>query len=97
MKPLSSLSLKINVYNESLLKMKTAPLITKIIDSMLKKSQGTLNPEKRKIFMYVGHDSTVVNFLEGLKIWDMQIPNYNIMAIVELHEDDLGYHIQVNK
>ena len=95
MKPLSSLSLKMNVFNESLLKMKAAPLITKITNNMLDKSRGLLKPEKRKMFMYVGHDSTIANFLEGLKVWDMQIPSYSIMSIIELHENELGYNIQV--
>lgn len=48
------------------------------------------------MFMYVGHDSTVANLLEGLKVWDMQIPGYSIMTMVELHENELGYNVQVN-
>ncbi|OXU18767.1 hypothetical protein TSAR_012990, partial [Trichomalopsis sarcophagae] len=95
LKPLSSLSLKMNVYNESLLKMKGGPLVSKIAHSMLDRAQST-KPYKRKMFMYVGHDSTIVNLLEGLKVWDMQIPGYSIMTMVELHENELeGYNVQI--
>ena len=39
------------------------------------------------MFMYVGHDSTVGALLDGLNIWNMQIPVYSQMVMIELHED----------
>lgn len=95
MQPMSKLSLYLNVYNEPLLKMKAGPLITKIATSMKDKSEGNLKPQDRKMFMYVGHDSTIVSVLEGMKVWDQQIPGYNIMTMIELHEDDKGWNVQV--
>ncbi|KAJ8686451.1 hypothetical protein QAD02_022245 [Eretmocerus hayati] len=95
MECLSKLSLKMNVYNESLLRMKAGPMISAIANNMVDKSRGNLKPAVRKMFMYVGHDSTISNLLEGMKIWDMQIPSYNIMTMIELHENDNGYSVQV--
>ncbi|KAL7293568.1 hypothetical protein TKK_0013007 [Trichogramma kaykai] len=95
MEHLSSLSLKINVYNETLLKMKAGPLITEITNNMLKKIKSTLEPERRKMFMYIGHDSTIASLLEGLKVWNMQVPGYNDMVITELHEDKSGFYVKV--
>lgn len=45
--------------------------------------------------MYAGHDSTVANFLMALKVWDQQIPTYNIMALVELHLENSVYGLKV--
>ncbi|XP_058800488.1 prostatic acid phosphatase-like [Phymastichus coffea] len=95
MRSLSSLSLQINVYNESLLKMKSAPLVSKVVSNMLQKSEGILVPSQRKMFMYVGHDSTVVNILEGMHVWDLQIPAYSTMVMIELHEDEGQYFVQL--
>lgn len=96
MRPLGSLSLKLNVYNETLLRMKAAPLITKIVNNMVDKSKGVLKPSQRKMFMYVGHDTSIINVLEGMKVWDMVIPSYGIMVIIELHENEQHeYYVQV--
>ena len=89
------LNLKMNVYNESLLRMKAAPLLTKIATSMKDKKDGSLKPKDRKMFMYVGHDSTVVALLDALKVWNMKIPFYSSMVMVELHEDPKGWNVQV--
>lgn len=75
--------------------MVSAPLITEIVTNMNKKAEGTLKPENRKMFMYVGHDSTIVNLLNGLGVWDKQIPGYNIMTMIELHETDSGWKVEV--
>lgn len=95
MRPLGQISLKFNVYNESLVKMKAGPLVSKIANSMKDKKDGTLEPLERKMFMFVGHDSTVVSLLEGLKVWNMRIPGYNSMVMVELHQNDDNWNVQV--
>lgn len=58
---------------------------------MLKK---ILNDSKNKIakqskhqfYAYAGHDSTLSNLLITLGVWDQQIPTYNMLALLELHE-----------
>ena len=93
---LGQLSLEMNVYNESLRIMKGGPLVSKIANSMKDKSEGKLKPEERKMFMYVGHDSTIVTLLAGLNVWEKQIPGYNNMVLIELHEDQSGWNVQVS-
>lgn len=93
--PLTLYDLKLNTYNDILKRLKGGPLLKKIVYDMIDKKEGTLQPETRKMFMYVGHDSTVITLLDVLHIWNDQIPEYNIMAMVELHEDINGWNVQV--
>ncbi|XP_017957903.1 venom acid phosphatase Acph-1 [Drosophila navojoa] len=76
-----------NVYTPEMQKIKAGPFLKKMFDEMQQKRNGTLKPEKRKLFIYTGHDSTVVNVLSGLKIWERQLPRYSVMALFELHKN----------
>lgn len=69
------------------------PLLKKILDD----SKNKMNDDsyKRKLYLYAGHDSTVANILQALKVWDPQIPKYNILALIELHKIDDDYKIKV--
>lgn len=53
-------------------------------------------PEGRKLYVYAGHDSTVVNLLSALNVWEKQIPVYNILAIMELHQVEDKFGVKVN-
>ena len=93
----SKLSLEMNVYNETMRKMKAGPMITKIANAMKDKSEGKLKPAERKMLMYVGHDSTIATLLAGLNVWEnREIPGYNNMVMIELHEDKSGWNVQVS-
>jgi hypothetical protein len=70
----------------------SGPLLKKIINDTKAKTQGTLNPADRKMFVYAGHDSTISNLLSALKVWDPQIPDYGIMILIELHSNKMGSH-----
>lgn len=94
--PLSVYSLQMNTHDDELRKLKGGPLLKKIIDEMIAKKDGTLEPAKRKMFMYVGHDSTIVAMLDVMHIWNEQMPDYNIMAMIELHEGSQGWNVQVS-
>lgn len=93
--PLTMYDFQLNTYNDMLKRLKGGPMIKKIIYDMLAKKEKTLNPETRKMFMYVGHDSTVVTLLDVLHIWNNQMPEYNIMIMIELHEDANGWNVQI--
>ncbi|KAK2578622.1 hypothetical protein KPH14_010759 [Odynerus spinipes] len=93
--PLTLYDLKLNTYNDMLKRLKGGPFLKKIVYDMMAKREGILQPETRKMFMYVGHDSTVITLLDVLHIWHDQIPEYNIMTMVELHEDTNGWNVQV--
>ena len=94
--PMGSFSLSMNVYTDILRKLAGGPLVKKTLDSMMAKAQGRLRPEERKMYAYAGHDSTVVNFLSAMGVWDGRDPNFGCIIMVELHEDTNGaYNVQV--
>lgn len=84
-----------NVYTTELQKLKGGPFIRKMIAEQEQKKMGTLKPENRKIFMYTGHDSTIVNILSSLRVWEKQLPNYGIMALFELVRDKITGQIGI--
>lgn len=61
----------------------TGPLLKKILDDSEKK---IAERSARQLYAYAGHDSTVSNLLSALGVWDQQIPTYNTLALIELHE-----------
>ncbi|XP_076680942.1 prostatic acid phosphatase isoform X3 [Andrena cerasifolii] len=93
--PLTLYDFQLNVYNDALKRLKGGPFLKKIATDMLAKRDNTLEPEARKMFMYIGHDSTVVTLLDVMHIWNNQMPHYNIMTMIELHEDRDGWNVQV--
>ncbi|KAG4068599.1 hypothetical protein HA402_004940 [Bradysia odoriphaga] len=84
---LTKLSFIHNVYTEEMQKFKAGPFLQKMIKEWKAKREGFLKPDDRKIFLYTGHDSTIVNVLHALGAWRPQVPVYGIMAIFELLED----------
>ncbi|XP_011701348.1 PREDICTED: venom acid phosphatase Acph-1-like, partial [Wasmannia auropunctata] len=95
--PLTLFELKLNTYSDEFRRLKGGPMLKKITDEMLmKKKLGTLQPEKRKMFMYIGHDSTIVTLLDTMHIWYNQMPYYNIMTMIELHEDEGKWNVQAS-
>ncbi|XP_053997859.1 lysosomal acid phosphatase-like isoform X1 [Hylaeus anthracinus] len=93
--PLTLYDFQLNTYNDSLRRFKGGPFLKKIVTDMLDKKDNSLEPEGRKMFMYVGHDSTVVTLLDALHVWNNQLPHYNIMTMIELHENKDGWNVQV--
>ncbi|XP_026671878.1 prostatic acid phosphatase-like isoform X2 [Ceratina calcarata] len=93
--PLTLYDLQLNVYDDRLKRLKGGPFLKKIVTDMLGKKDDVLEPETRKMFMYVGHDSTIVTLLDVMHVWNGQMPNYNIMVMIELHENKDGWHVQV--
>jgi prostatic aicd phosphatase len=93
--PLTLYELQLNTYNDEFRRLKGGPMLKKIIDDMIAKKESILQPKKRKMFMYVGHDSTIITLLDTMHIWYNQMPYYNIMTIIELHEDEHNWNVQV--
>lgn len=92
---LTELSYIFNVYTPELQKLKGGPFIKKMIDEQEERQLGTLQSAKRKLFLYTGHDSTVVNILASLNVWERQMPTYGIMAMFELVRDKATQEIGV--
>lgn len=53
------------------------------------------NYDVRKMFLYVAHDSTIVNLLVALNIWEPQVVEYNSMVIFELHKIQEDFAVKV--
>lgn len=86
--PLTERSYMYNVHTDELKKLKGGPFVRKMLHEWQQRSAGKLQPADRKMFLYTGHDSTVVNVLAALDVWQQQLPVYGIMAIFELLEDE---------
>lgn len=84
---LSELSYIYNVYTDELKKFKAGPFLQKMINEWNQKKDDVIKPKGRKIFLYTGHDSTVVNILHAIGVWEQQLPVYGIMAIFEFLQD----------
>lgn len=93
--PLTLYDFQLNVYNDLLKRLKGGPFLKKIVTDMLAKKANTLEPDGRKMFMYIGHDSTIVTLLDVMHVWNNQMPHYNIMTMIELHESEDGWNVQV--
>lgn len=84
--PLTERSYIYNVYTDELKKLKAGPFLAKMIGEWKAKKEGNIKPRDRQIFLYAGHDSTIVNVLAAIGVWEQQLPVYGIMAIFELLE-----------
>lgn len=95
MVPLTLYEFELNGYNRTFKRLKGGPLLKKIIMDMIAKKEGTLEPETRKMFMYVGHDSTIVSLLDAMHLWNQQLPHYNMMVMIELHEENHAWSVEM--
>ncbi|XP_065360926.1 venom acid phosphatase Acph-1-like isoform X2 [Calliphora vicina] len=82
-----------NVWTPEMQKIKAGPFLTKMFNEMKDKANNNLKPKSRKLYIYTGHDSTIVNIMAALKIWKRQLPRYSAMTIFELHKSkETGEH-----
>ncbi|XP_055700909.1 venom acid phosphatase Acph-1-like [Phlebotomus papatasi] len=85
--PLTELSYVWNVHTPEMKRLKAGPFLQKLVDEWKAASEGNLKPKDRKMYLYTGHDSSVVNVLHALGVWDYQLPDYAIMGMFELLRD----------
>jgi len=84
---LTELSYIYNIYTDELKQLKAGPFIQKLVTEFENKRDNKLEPKDLKISLYTGHDSSVVNILSALNVWEKQFPAYGIMAMFELVRD----------
>lgn len=73
-----------NAYNSELKRLKGGVFVKKALEDWQKKLNETL---KTKIFLYAGHDSSVVNILSAMNVWPAdRFPDYAITALIEFSE-----------
>lgn len=92
---ITAYSFLLNGYNDELKRLKGGPLLKKILHDSLAKANNSQSHKDIKMYSYSGHDSTISNLLLALKVWDEQVPDYNILALIELHEIDGVYGFKV--
>ncbi|XP_030747512.1 prostatic acid phosphatase-like isoform X2 [Sitophilus oryzae] len=86
----------LNSWNDKLNRLKGGVLLKKIIQDWQSKVNDTISPKSRKAFLYGGHDSTIVNLMRTLKVWDPQLPDYAITILLEFSQDSHGlYGVEV--
>lgn len=71
-----------------------------MINDVLTRMEASLNksPDAKKIYIHVGHDSTIVPFLKTLNIENVTYPLYGAAVIMELYTTKLNENIvKVNK
>ena len=51
--PLTLYDFQLNGYNDELKRLKEGPFLKKIVTDMITKKDNTLEPEERKMFMYI--------------------------------------------
>jgi Histidine acid phosphatase. len=61
---------------------------------MVAKSKDKL--KKKKIWIYSAHDTTVANLLNTLNIFDLHCPPYTAAVMIELHQKDDEYYVNVS-
>uniref|UniRef100_A0A182JQ86 Uncharacterized protein n=1 Tax=Anopheles christyi TaxID=43041 RepID=A0A182JQ86_9DIPT len=85
--PLTKKSYALNVYTDEMKRLKGGPFLRKTLnewEALIANPTGT----HKKIFLYAGHDSTVVNILSAFKVWDESVlPDYGVMGVLELYRD----------
>lgn len=86
--PMTTLSYVLNVYNDELKRLKGGPFLKKTLsewEAVI--ASDETKAKNRKMFVYAGHDSTVVNVLSAFNVWKEQFPGYAIMALFELYKN----------
>ncbi|XP_053672207.1 venom acid phosphatase Acph-1 [Anopheles nili] len=85
--PLTKKSYILNVYTDEMKRLKGGPFLRKTLnewEALIANPSGA----HKKILLYAGHDSTVVNILSALKVWnENDLPDYGVMGVLELFYD----------
>lgn len=68
-------------------RIRGGPLITEIVNKMMRKQRGEIT---QNMYIYSGHDSTLLNMLSGMNMHNQTngIPDYGAALIFEMHCDD---------
>lgn len=62
-------------------------VIGDILNDVLTRMEASLNklPDAKKMYLHVGHDSTIVPFLKTLNIENITYPFYGAAVVMELY------------
>lgn len=93
MKNLATLGLAAFTFTNSTKRLKGGPLLGEVVKHVSQKVLGLLKPD-RKLFLYSGHDLTLVSVIRALGFEEGFKPEYGASIIFELHQPlDEGDHL----
>lgn len=82
MKEITDYSYKLSTYTPELAKLRNGFLLKDILDRSLDKSHNKLEPN-RSVWMYSGHETTIINMLNSLGLYSVSIRNlYALNTII---------------
>lgn len=84
MKDLAALSLAMFTKTDFMKRVHGGALLKEIIDNIKAKRDGVLNPD-RKLFLYSGHDLTIVSFMRVLGFEELLKPEFGSSVFIEHH------------
>ncbi|XP_063241774.1 prostatic acid phosphatase-like [Bacillus rossius redtenbacheri] len=76
-------------------RLSAGPMLKEIIENMQRKINGTLNPD-RSLYVYSAHDSTIVNTLQALKVFNGILVPYASTVLTELRALNNSYYVTVS-
>ncbi|GJQ66093.1 hypothetical protein Trydic_g5771 [Trypoxylus dichotomus] len=94
MKNLAALSLAMFTKTDFMKRMHGGALVKEIIDNIKRKRAGILKPN-RKIFLYSGHDLTVVSLMRILGFGELLKPEFGAAIFIEHHKEEDGDKIKI--
>lgn len=74
----------LGVYTDELKRIKGGPFLKKTLGEWKNIAAGK---KEKKIWVYGGHDASVVNILSAFNAWQPQFPDYAIMGVFELYQN----------
>ncbi|CAH1981629.1 unnamed protein product [Acanthoscelides obtectus] len=77
----------LNTYSDKMNRLRGGVFVKKLLSDWESKATDTLEIKDMRAYLYGGHDSTIVNIMRALKIWDIQFPGYGITILFELSKD----------
>ena len=74
--------------------MFTGPILGEMVKTFKAKKQGILTPN-RTVWIYSGHDSTIGNILNSLKMFNFNVPPLASTLLFELRQNASDHFVTV--
>ncbi|CAG7817551.1 unnamed protein product, partial [Allacma fusca] len=99
MRYLTAFSFQSICYTPEMQRLKGGPLLKELVKNLNDKQTGVMD-KRRKFFMYSSHDTTVAVILHTMGVFDIQIPVYASLIMLELRQiESVGlndtYHVKI--
>lgn len=97
MKPVAALSFAVPCYTTAMARLKAGPLFNEFIEHIRNVTESIkLKEHVRKLWVYSGHDTTISNILQSLKLFDRHCPPYTSTILFEIRSKGAeNYYVNV--